>query len=102
MGQTYLQKLASLKNASTVKAATKYPTMIQAVHDGRSHRLNASYEIKYVSSNTAASHFDRKKCGQRCFAGNKRLPNSRGSMNGHAMQKTFPTASRPIIKSPRQ
>src|SRR4029077_9760117 len=40
IGQTYLQKAASVKKLSTTNAATKYPMAIQAVIHGLFHSEN--------------------------------------------------------------
>ena len=76
--------------------------MIQAVQAGLSQSANASYAQKNRTSSPTASHFERKAAGQ--FRGRKpsRRPNSRGSMNGQAMQKKLPAASKAKTVRARQ
>src|SRR5208283_1512463 len=102
MGQTYLQKAAPRNQPSMTKAARKYPRAIQAVHQGLAHSANVSYAQKKIASSTNASHLPRSRCGQAQRAGSSFLPSFRGSMNGHAMQKTLPATSRPSTSKPRQ
>src|SRR5216684_8402323 len=76
--------------------------MIHAVALGLSQMANASYAHRYVASKPAAIHLERNWLGQRKRGVTNFRARSRGSVNGHAMQKRFPAISSAITASPRQ
>ena len=101
IGQTYLQKLAPRKNVSTTKEASE----VADEDPGRRGRPVPEVEPlvgeEERASSATASHFERSAAGQARPARPSRLPSSRGSVNGHAMQKRLPAASSPITSRPR-
>src|SRR5262245_53723042 len=63
-GQTYLQNEAPLKTLSMATGAVKYPMASHAVHQGLSHKANASYDQRNITNNSTAGHLLRNQRGQ--------------------------------------
>ena len=69
IGQTYLQKGACLKVASTTRAAAKNPTMSQAVAAGQRPQIQELVGEEHEDEEPIASHLPRRRRGQRGWGG---------------------------------